>query len=592
MDKNYYTLQKLVWPKDDRVDKYALFVMPPGSPVVANEEEILTLKRGQIIDLCTFFNAFSHKKWYELTNIESLYFRITGTGLIRIRLLAWTSTGAAVVVCDDEYDLSTSFAILNIPNISKVPGLVLSVEITSLSDEVRLISGDWSTNEKPRRSISLLAIITTFKRECAVKNAIKRFSNKTIPGASIGTLELLVVDNGATLTDVDDAKVRVLKNRNLGGAGGFTRGMMQAIEEDKWTHCLFMDDDASCEPESVWRTMAMMAYTLNPKQTIAGAMLYSDRPTLQYEKGARIALKKGAGPLWEPLGNMKEMSDRNKVIKNDYDDYANYGAWWYFCFPVKYVKYWPFPFFVRGDDIDFCISNQFPVATLNGVGSWSENFGYKISPQTEYLSRRSSCALALMHADRWIVGKVIMSGLYGALKSGMRYDYGSMFGTIEGINDALHGPDYFAKHPAPVDRIAEIKKKYSHGRPALESEIVSSDGISRSKYRLINIIISLCTIGGHLLPSKFMRSMPRHTNIGWDAGSTGMFRSPAAIYGKGTELNIYKIDKSLMFKGIIRIFIIFMKFLMLGIRTERQYKTKAYLYRTRKYWEKELFRVV
>jgi galactofuranosylgalactofuranosylrhamnosyl-N-acetylglucosaminyl-diphospho-decaprenol beta-1,5/1,6-galactofuranosyltransferase len=587
MDTNYYALQKLVWPRADVVDKYALFIMPPGDSVVADEEDILFLKRGQVLDMCTYFNAFSHKKWHDLTDIESLFFRITGKGNIRLRLLAWTATGAAVVISDDKYDLSTGVAIVNIQNLSEVPGLVLSVEITCLSDEVKLISGDWSTNEKPRRFISLLAIITTFKREHAAENAIKRFAKKTIPGASIGTLELLVVDNGATMKDVDETGVRVLKNRNLGGAGGFTRGMMQAFQDDKWTHCLFMDDDASCEAESVWRTMAMMAYASDARLTIAGAMLYSDRPTLQYEKGARIALKKIRGRIWQPLGNMKEMSDRNKVIINDYADDANYGAWWYFCFPLTYVKHWPFPFFVRGDDIDFCISNKFPVETLNGVGSWSENFGYKLNPQTEYLSRRSSCALALMHSDKMVVFKVIISGLYGALKSGMRYDYGSMFGTLEGVKDALQGPKYFAENPAPTDRMAEIKK-YNNGRPALVSEVVRADGVS-GKYKTIGKVISIFTIGGHLLPSIFMRKIPRHTNIGWDAGGTGMLRSPAAIYGRGADLEIYKMDRTLMFKGVIEIGALIMSYLILSFRIEKQYKTKAYQYRTKEYWEKELF---
>ncbi len=66
-----------------------------------------------------------------------------------------------------------------------------------------------------------------------------------------------------------------------------------------------------------------------------------------------------------------------------------YGGWWFFAFPIKQVTRYPFPFFVRGDDINFSLANDFHITTLNGVVSFAEDFSDKESPMTLYLDLRN-----------------------------------------------------------------------------------------------------------------------------------------------------------------------------------------------------------
>ena len=77
---------------------------------------------------------------------------------------------------------------------------------------------------------------------------------------------------------------------NLGGAGGFTRGLYEVIERRlgaEHANVIFMDDDILCEPEIVVRLNAFANRT--PEPTIVGAqMLYLLHPT-QVLVGAEYA---------------------------------------------------------------------------------------------------------------------------------------------------------------------------------------------------------------------------------------------------------------------------------------------------------------
>jgi GT2 family glycosyltransferase len=62
-----------------------------------------------------------------------------------------------------------------------------------------------------------------------------------------------VVDN-ANNVDFDEPPcddLNVVPNRNLGGAGGFARGLMWLRQQCWATHVLFMDDDISLETEAL-----------------------------------------------------------------------------------------------------------------------------------------------------------------------------------------------------------------------------------------------------------------------------------------------------------------------------------------------------
>lgn len=73
------------------------------------------------------------------------------------------------------------------------------------------------------------------------------------------------------------AKCIYLRQRNLGGSGGFTRGLFEVSRIADHANVILMDDDIICEPETVLRLNAFA--NLTPKPCVVGAqMLFTNNP--------------------------------------------------------------------------------------------------------------------------------------------------------------------------------------------------------------------------------------------------------------------------------------------------------------------------
>jgi len=52
--------------------------------------------------------------------------------------------------------------------------------------------------------------------------------------------------------------VQLIPNKNVGGSGGFARGLVEALQENTYSHFLFMDDDIELDSESIYRLFLCM----------------------------------------------------------------------------------------------------------------------------------------------------------------------------------------------------------------------------------------------------------------------------------------------------------------------------------------------
>ena len=93
---------------------------------------------------------------------------------------------------------------------------------------------------------------------------------------------MLVIDNGRTLDaeTLSGDGVRVFPNKNVGGAGGFARGMIEAMRLEKpATHVLLMDDDVQISTESLKRTYQLLSIVNDEYKDsyVSGAMMSYER---------------------------------------------------------------------------------------------------------------------------------------------------------------------------------------------------------------------------------------------------------------------------------------------------------------------------
>lgn len=585
-DRKYWVLQSFVFPDAERSDRALIYAKWPDSNGFLADKIGFRIAAKTRIDLITFFNAFSHKKWFSYTNITNVTLQIAGTGKIRYKINSVDKEGYASSIVDGILTLDTIPNFIDLGHPSQIEGEIIGIEIEAFDENAFLSKCAWVTTTPPLREVNLGAVITTYRREAAARGAIQRFTNEIIPNINFGSLELFIIDNGNTLDLPDTEKIHLIFNKNLGGAGGFTRGLLELKHSNKFTHALFMDDDASCEPESIWRTMAFISRTNDPRQSMSGAMLLTDRPWFQYEKGAEFVREGKSSNMWNlPLG-ARDLRQRDVVASNEIDDGINYGGWWYFAFPIDAIKYLPFPFFVRGDDTDFSLSNKLPVVTLNGVAAWCDTFGSKLNPATEYLAWRSWLALQLMHGDRKRNRRCLLLAVRHSIKSGWRFDYASMNASLDGIETVMKGPAAFGESPAPFAQLERAKIRSRNHEIKLIN--LRNMQLIQHTHKSFRRIASIVTLGGHLLPEWLLQQHTRYAETAWDVGLTSVLRAKTIVTGQEGYLEIHIRNRLLFSKTLLRASWLLIISLLKIQKMGKEYVNNSNSYRSINYWRKTL----
>ena len=191
-----------------------------------------------------------------------------------------------------------------------------------------------------------------------------------------------IIDNGRTLDpeEFDCENLKIYPNPNVGGAGGFTRGMIEALElDEKPTHVLLMDDDVLIMCESLFRTFYLLQIVRPEFEDafVSGAMFDYDLREKQYED---VGYVHHADASYGPLKDRLEMKDIDALLSNEEmaqrKQEHSYAGWWYCCIPTHMIEKngLPLPVFIRGDDVEFSLRNKAQFLTLDGICIWHVGF--------------------------------------------------------------------------------------------------------------------------------------------------------------------------------------------------------------------------
>jgi hypothetical protein len=289
-------------------------------------------------------------------------------------------------------------------------------------------------------------------------------------------------------------------NRNLGGSGGFARGLLELeLRESGATHALFMDDDASCEGESILRTLALLRFARSERLAVAGALVNDTAPWQLLEKGACFDGK------CRPLHAGRDLREVQELLWAERTRTApDYGGWWFFAFPIAAVERYPFPFFVRGDDVFFSLHNRFDITTLNGVACLGEDFQVKHGPLTAYLDGRYHLVHALLRPHgrirmlRRLVHNQFLKPLYA-------YQYSSARAFTLALRHVSRGQRGFLDDPELAQTRAEIGK----WQPAETLRPLAPLSLKQrhrhpGRENVLHALVRLLTLQGFLLPRALL----------------------------------------------------------------------------------------
>lgn len=494
-------LQGLIWPEQGICTERDLYIRLEAGAGMSGSERAVHFTAGGKASFNTWFNLFNVGKWSRNCALGDLSLSLTGKGRFELTVFlalperSWERVANEVVTLSGDAP-----AHLDLSHVFDIPfdEGVLYFEMRALRNGI-LTDASWHTSDTPRRIPDLMLSITTFKREAAVERTVRRFARFIAESDLKDHIRLTVVDNGKSAKIENGPHVRSVQNENLGGAGGFSRGLIEARNTGA-THCLFMDDDASVHMESIERTWTMLAYAIDPATAIAGSMINASHRWAIWENGAVFNTR------CIPLHMGVDLRDPIKAFGMEFDTTgpapANfYGGWWYFAFPVDQVKHMPFPFFVRGDDVSFSLAHDFNILTLPGVVSFQDSFTDKESPLTWYLDLRSHMAHHLSLPSMEIGPlRTYKIAVWFFMRNILRSHYETLSAVNLAVEDVLRGPDFFAENADMAQRRADIKAlTHDETWAPLDPSRPADRRWFNPERRLIRLFFKL-TLNGQFLP--------------------------------------------------------------------------------------------
>lgn len=462
----------------------------------------------------------------------------------------------------------------------------------SVTPSTEIYGGGWLTDDEETQNVNLGIVITTFKRETAVKAAVSRLVRDiTSHPLYHNMIDIAVVDNGSTLKNEDLPGAQLIPNRNLGGTGGFTRGLIHFQESGNHTHCLFMDDDASCEAGAIFRSMSFQRHVTDHKVSLSGAMLFENIKFMQWENGAWF--NGGCHSIKRDF----DLRDPVKVYENEEEvDKPIYGAWWFFFFPLDAAKNYSLPFFVRGDDIDFSYANDFRVVSLNGVSCWQQDFKTKESAMTAYLFLRSHVVHHLTVPTLKCSYKIIMKILLGHF---WQYNNSYYYGTAACVNLAMRhvmeGPKFWENNIVPTEVLKKIKELSACEKPVpYTDDELKSLGLEQVEKKFMTrhfpYFIRRKSLYGHLMPESMIKKTEKAMLPKWMTPykEFAYMRSQITVVDElNRTITVLKRSPKAYFKNLFVFLLLAAKMFFILPSLRKKYLMAEPEQRSREFWKRQ-----
>lgn len=462
-----HTLSNIVLPKGaEPLGGWDLYIKTPEGSVCAPEINGCLLQGS--VDFFAYFNACSLAKWKKYAGIKRVYLHLEFANEAINKEYACTIQFFGRSYLDSAASsLASGVRLTSTMGKTKENGsLVFDLLIPETDYEVIGFALDVRGGvvlekayyyarvaEEQINPVKIALCTTTFLKEDYIIPNIELVKNEVLAADDViaKNFHMFVIDNGRTLDAeaLSDEGVTVLPNPNVGGSGGFARGMMEAMKHDEnFTHVLLMDDDVSISTESLRRTFNLLSLATGKYKNafINGAMLVAEEPNRQFEDVSYVV---NSGAYASVKSNKYYMDQQQYIVRNEHIDVEipkAYGAWWFSCIPVSAIEQvgLPLPLFVRCDDVEYGMRAKPIYMTMNGICVWHDGFmgRSRASVDSYQYVRNFLIMIAMTDCSSQDLFMLRMERALRLQLRVMSYDAADLI--LDGIADYLKGPDYFA----------------------------------------------------------------------------------------------------------------------------------------------------
>ena len=477
----------------------------------------LCIDAGKHVSLCTFFNAFPASYWQHWTRVKTVKFTALVEGEGELQLMRSTGRGLTYPVQKFEFDSAKQPAQDN-PSAQSAQIISYEIPMTGLADGgyfwfdakasdsscFTVSDAEWSvpcankvqfssvtsTDSKQQQSNSTFSIaITTFNRPSYCHNQLKAIAENKALRARLDTIyctdqgtDLVKNQPGFNETSANlGSQLTYIQQANLGGSGGFSRGMFETLKAGKSSYTMLLDDDAISETECILRALQFADYTIKPA-IIGGGMLHLDNRTVLYTQGERFTRNN----VWmKPSQNLDYNHDFAAITLQDCPERhqridTDYNGWWMSLIPTAIMKEigLSLPVFIKFDDTEYSIralEHGYHTICLPGVAVWHQAWHDKDPSRTweEYFFQRNRWICGLLHCTRPSL-RFAIEMLRSDLASGLKLAYSAMQLHHMGLQDILRGPQYIVDSmPQKLGEVRKARQAFSDTQPVSDEALIS-----------------------------------------------------------------------------------------------------------------------
>lgn len=453
---------------------------------VIAERERIVLRPHTRTTTNTYFGRFPASYWQRWTGVERVLVRadVAGEGKLLLKASERTGKNRTVDSVRVSPDLPTTTRVeLGVDLNRFADGGALWLEAVTGAGSLAVGDVRWHVHGAPPRDHGVAVVICTYNRADDCLATLRALAADEECVAALDAV--YVIDQGtdtvasregfAELTEALNGKLRYLRQPNLGGAGGFTRGMCEASKMDGCpTHVVLMDDDIVLEPDTMLRLVQFANHTSAPA-IVGGQMLKLLQPGHLHVAAEGVRWDRLRAGMPVPGSEQgADVTQWRQEVRLD----AEYNAWWACLVPPEVVADigYPLPFFFQWDDIEYGLrakASGHPTVTLPGAGVWHADFEWKDwDDWPRYFSLRNSLIVSALHSEfdvRRTAGWLFTELLHYLVS--MRYGLAATL--IMAVEDFLAGPVLLADGGVEaMARVHKLRAEYP------ETEIHPAHGVS------------------------------------------------------------------------------------------------------------------
>ncbi|MCW1249411.1 glycosyltransferase [Acaricomes phytoseiuli] len=527
LEEGYLTLQRVIMPEQTQMDTAQLYVdtstatSAPLStmngqkqdsksdtvPVSCNNngQEVhveaflsrtsVKVRPSTKLSFGTYFNAFPASYWRRWTVVETVRLSLQTSGIGSVMVYKSNARGSLQRVASRR----VSGGQISVFDLSLAPfgdGGWYWFDLVAGEDELVLEEAQWQAQTDRKITGTVTLEITTLNKTDFCLNNLRVLGNS--PEALEHVAEVILVDQGTQKVAQADGfaeaakglggKLRIIDQDNLGGSGGFSRGMFEAVETGS-DYALLLDDDVSVEPESVNRLLTFAELCKRP--TIVGGHMFD-----LYNRTVLHTF----GEVVNPYRIQPDLPSEDATLGHDFAlsnlrqtpwlhrrTDVDYNGWWMCLIPTSIIREigLSLPIFIKWDDAEYGLrakARGYSTVSLPGAAVWHVSWVDKddLVGWQAYFHARNRLITALLHSPYERGGRVVRESFQLDIKHLISMQYYTAKGRIMALQDLIAGPQaLFGLLATKLPEIRSMANEFSDSQFKPEVEDFPAPGLDR-----------------------------------------------------------------------------------------------------------------